>query len=163
MCHQRACAAVSDGHSDQLLTPCMPTHQFVHQMLIFCGFRSVPSQSQVPNSLLKLCSGALFGAQRRVVLPLRGGFQALLSRCTILPIISCSSVALSKCPQMKGQHRPSRVHTGRDAGSVFVSVMSKNPWHSSPCLQRRHLVHKLHSGGFLRHQVGCIIHHPHVM
>ena len=115
------------------LEPCIPTHQFVHQMLIFCGFRSLPSQSQVPDSLLRLCSEALFGAQRRVVLLLRGGFQVLLSGCTILPIISCSSVALSKCFQMVGQHRPTRVHTGRDAGSVFVWVMSKNPWHSSPC------------------------------
>ena len=46
------------------LEPCIPTHQFVHQMLIFCGFRSLPSQSQVPDSLLRLCSEALFGAQR---------------------------------------------------------------------------------------------------
>ena len=145
------------------LEPCIPTHQFVHQMLISCGFRSLPSQSQVPDSLLRLCSEALFGAQRRVVLPLRGGFQALLSGCTILPIISCSSVALSKCLQMVGQHRPTRVHTRRDAGSVFVWVMSKNPWHSSPCPQRRHLVHQLHSGRFLRHQVGYIIHQPHIM
>ena len=143
--------------------PCIPTQQFVHQMLIFCGFRSLPSQSQVLDSLLRLCSEALFHAKRRVVLPLRGGFQALLSRCTILPIISCSSVALSKCLHMVGQHRPTRVHTGRDADSVFVWVMSKKPWHSSPCPQRRRLVHQLHSGRFLRHQVGCIIHHPHVM
>ena len=131
-------------------------------MLIFCGFRSLPSQSQVPDSLLRLCSQALFCAQRRVVLPLRGGFQALLSGCTILPIISCSSVALSKCLQMVGQHRPTRVHTGRDAGSVFVWVMSKNPRHSSPCAQGRRLVHQFRSGRFLCHQVGCIIHHPHL-
>ena len=104
---------------------------------IFCGFRSLPSQSQVPDCLLRLCSEALFGAQRRLVLPLRRGFQALLSRCTILPMISCSSVALSKCLQMVSQHRPTRVHTGRDARSVFVWVMSKNPWHSSPCPQTK--------------------------
>ena len=114
------------------LEPGIRTHQFVHQMLIFCGFRSLPSQSQVPDSLLRLCSEALFGAQRQVVLPLRRGFQALLSGCTILPIISCSSVAVSTCLQMMGQHRTTRVHTARDAGSVFVWVMSKNPWHSSP-------------------------------
>ena len=84
------------------LEPCIPTRQFVHQMLIFCGFRSLPSQSQVPDSLLRLCSEAFFGAQRRVVLPLRGGFQALLSGCTILPIISCSTVALCRYLQMVG-------------------------------------------------------------
>ena len=37
------------------------------------------------------------------------------------------------------------------------------PWHSSPCPQQRRLVHQLHSDRFLRHQVGCIIHHPHVI
>ena len=83
-------------------------------MLILCGFRSLPSQSQVSDSLPRICSEALFGAQRRVVWPLRSVFQALLRGCTILPIISCSSVALSKCLQMVGQHRPIRVHTGRD-------------------------------------------------
>ena len=145
------------------LEPCIPTHRFVHQMLIFCGFRGLSSQSQVPHSLLRLCLEALFGAQRRVVLPLRGGFQALLGRCTILPIISCSSVAVSKCLQMVGQHRPTRVHTGRDAGSIFVWVISKNPWHPSPCPQGRRLVHQVHSGRFLRHQVGCIMHHPHLI
>ena len=145
------------------LQPCIPTQQFVHQMLILCGFCSLSSQSQVPNSLLKLCSEALFGAQRRVVLPLRSGFQRVLSRCSVLPIISCTSVALSKNLQMVGQHRPTRVHTGRHARSVFVWIMSQNPWHSSHCPQRRRLVHQLHSGRFLRHQVGCIIHHPHVM
>ena len=145
------------------LQPCIPTQHFVHQMLIFCGFRSLPSQSQVPDALLRFCSGALFGAQRRVVLPLIGGFQALLDRCTILPIISSSSVAPSKCLHMVGQYRPTKVHTERDAASVFVWVMSKNAWHSSPCPQRRHLVHRLHSGRFLHHQVGCIIHHLHVM
>ena len=30
--------------------PCIPTHQFVHQMLIFCGFCSLPSQFQIPCS-----------------------------------------------------------------------------------------------------------------
>ena len=42
------------------LQPCIPTQQFVHQMLIFCGFRSLPSQSQVPDSLLNLFKEALF-------------------------------------------------------------------------------------------------------
>ena len=109
------------------LEPCIPTHQFVHQMLIFCDFRSLPSQSQVPDSLLSLCSEALFGAQRRVVLPLRGGFQALLSGCTILPIISCSSVALSKCLQMVGQHRPTRVHTGTPPPKIGGRIRPTSP------------------------------------
>ena len=60
------------------LEPCIPTHELVHQMLIFCSFRNLPSQSQVRTSLLRLCSEALFGAQKRVVLPLKTGFQALL-------------------------------------------------------------------------------------
>ena len=117
------------------LQPCIPTQQFVHQMLIFCGFRSLRSPSQVLDSLLKLCSEASFGAQRQKVLPLRGGFETLLSGCTILRIISCSSVALSECLLMVRQHKSTRVHKGRDTGSVFVWVMSKNPWHSSPCPQ----------------------------
>jgi hypothetical protein len=108
-------------------------------------------------SLLRL----LFVVQRRVVLSLRGGMQALLSRCTILPVISCSNVTLSKCLQMVGQHRPTKVHTCKDAVSVFV--MSKNPWHSNLCPQRRRLVHHLYSDTFLCHHVGCIIHRAHVI
>ena len=142
------------------LKPCIPSQKFVLQMLIFYGFRSLPRQTQVPNSLLKLCSEALFGAQRRVVLPRRGCFQALLSGCTILPIISCSSLALSKCLQMMGQHRPIKVHTGRNAGCLghFQKSMALRP-----CPQRRRLVHQLHSGRLLRHQVGCIICHPYLI
>ena len=121
------------------LQPCIPAQNFVH----FLSAQSVPSSRFLAQTL-------------------RGGIPALLSRCTSLPIIACSSVALSKCLQMMGQHRPTRVHTGRDAGSVFVWVMSKNPWHTSPCPQRRRLVPQLHSDRFLCHQVGCIIHHPHV-
>ena len=75
-------------------------------MLIFCSFCSLPSQSQGPDSLLRFCSEALFGAQRQVVLPLRGCFQALLSGCTILSIISCSSFALSRSTWAdQGAHR----------------------------------------------------------
>ena len=40
---------------------------------------------------------------------------------------------------------------------------SKNLWHSSSCPQLRRLVHQMHSDRFLRHQVGCIIHHPHII
>ena len=124
------------------LTTSLPG-DFVHFLRLSQSAQSVPSSRFLAQTL-------------------RGGIQALLSRCTSLPIIACSSVALSKCLQMMGQHRPTRVHTGRDAGSVFVWVMSKNPWHSSPCPQRRRLVHQLHSDRFPCHQVGCIIHHPHV-
>ena len=46
------------------LEPCIPTQRLIHQMLIFSSFRSLPSQSQVADSLLRLCSEALFGAQR---------------------------------------------------------------------------------------------------
>ena len=125
------------------LQPCIPAQNFVHFLRLSQCAPSVPSSR--------------FFAQT-----LKGGIQALLSRCTSLPIIACPSVALSKFFQMMDQHRPTRVHTRRDAGSVFVWVMSKNPWHCSPCPQRRRLVHQLHSDRFLCHQVGCIIHHPHV-
>ena len=80
-------AAVSASHSDQLLRTLHSTHPFLHYMLIFCSFCCLPSQSQRSDSLLRLCLEALFGAQSRVVLPRRGCFQALLSGCTILPII----------------------------------------------------------------------------
>ena len=123
---------------------CIPAQHFQHVVRLSQSAQSVPSSKFFAHTL-------------------RGGIQALLSRCTSLPIIACSSVALSKCLQIMGQHRPTRVHTRRDAGSVFVWVMSKNPWHSSPCPQRRRLVHQLHSDRFLCHQVGCIIHHPHVI
>ena len=42
----------------------IPTRPFLHYMLIFCGYRNLFSQSQVPDSFLRLCSEALFGAQR---------------------------------------------------------------------------------------------------
>ena len=95
LCHPSACAAVSATHSDQLLRTLHSTHPFLHYMLIFCSFCCLPSQSQRSDSLLRLWLEALFGAQSRVVLPRRGCFQALLSGCTILPIISCSIFALS--------------------------------------------------------------------
>ena len=141
------------------LKRCIPAQQFLHFLRLSRSAQSVPSS----RFLAQLCSEALFGAQRGVVLPPGSSFQALLNWCTILPITSCSSVAFPKCLQMVGQHRPTRVHTRRDAGSVFVWVMSKNPWHSSPCPQQRRLVHQLHSDRFLRLQLGCIIHHPHVI
>ena len=125
------------------LQPSIPAQNFVHFQRLSQSAQSVASSRFLAHTL-------------------RGGIQALLSRCTSLPIIACSSVALSKRLQMMGQHRPTRVHTRRDAGSVFVWVMSKNPWHSSPCPQRRRLVHQLHKDRFPWHQVGCIIHHPHV-
>ena len=115
--HVRACAAVSASHSDQLLRTLHSTLPFLHDMLIFCSLCCLPSQSQRSDSLLKLCLEALFGAQSRVALPRRGCFQPLLSGCTILPIISCSSFARFKYLQ---------VHTGSDAASVFVWHFQKS-------------------------------------
>ena len=100
LCHPRAGAAVSAGHSDQLLITLHSTHPFLHYMIIFCSVCYLPSLSQRSKSLLKLCLEALFGAQSRVVLPRRAFFQTLVSGWTILSIISCSSFALSKYLQM---------------------------------------------------------------
>ena len=148
---------------DQLLKTLHPNTSArasnAHFLRLSHSAQSVPSSRFLAQTLFKSivwCTKTTSFASGR-------GFQTLLSECTILLIISCSSVALSKCLQIVGQHRPTRVHTGRDAGFEFLWVMSKNPWHSSPCPQRRRLVHQLHSGRFLRHQVGCIMHHPHVM
>ena len=77
----------------------------------------------------------------------------LLSGCTILSIISCSSFALSKYLQMVVNLGPP---IGRDAGSVFVWHV-QNPRHFSPSPQGRRLVHHLHSGRSQRHQLGYII------
>ena len=115
--HPRACAAVSASHSDQLLRNLHSTHPFLHYMLIFCSLCCLPSQSQRSDCLLKRCLEALFGAQSRVALPRRACFQPLLSGCTILPIISCSSFARFKYLE---------VHTGRDAASVFVWHFQKS-------------------------------------
>ena len=117
LCHPRACAAVCASHSDQLLRTLHSTHPFLHYMLIFCSLCCLPSQSQRSDCLLKLCLEALFGAQSRVALPHRACFQPLLSGCTILPIISCSSFARFKYLE---------VHTGRDAASVFVWHFQKS-------------------------------------
>ena len=78
------------------LQPCIPAQNFVHFLRLSQSAQSVPSSRFLAQTLRG---------------PLRGGIQALLSRCTSLPIIACSSVALSKCLQMMGQHRPTRVHT----------------------------------------------------
>ena len=130
LCHPCACAAVSasDSDSDQLLRTLQSTHPFLHYMLVFCSFCCLPSQSQRSDSLLRLCLEALVGAQRRVVVPRRGCFQALLSGCIILLIISCSSFALSKYLQMV-------VNIGRPRCTkggmlvLYLFGMSKNPRH----------------------------------
>ena len=114
-------------------------------MLIFCSFCCLPSQSQRSDSLLGLCLEALFGAQRRVVLPCRGCFQALLSGCTVLPLISCSSFALSKYLQMAVNMDGPRCTQGGML-VLYLFGMSKNTRHFSPSPQGRRLVHHLHSG-----------------
>ena len=156
LCHPRACAAVSASHSDQLLRTLHSTHPFLHYMLIFCSFCCLPSQSQHSDSLLKLCLEALFGAQSRVALPRRGCFQALLSRCTILPIISCSSFARFNYLQMAVNMDGPRCTQG---GMLVLHLfgISKNPRHFSPFPQGRRVVHHLHSGMSRRHQVGYIV------
>ena len=125
-------------------------------MLIFCSFCCLPSQSQRSDSLLKLCLEALFGAQSRVALPRRVCFQALLSGCTILPIISCSSFARSKYLQMAVNMDGPRCAQGGML-VLYLFGISKNPRHFSPSPQGRRLVHHLHSGMSRRHQVGYII------
>ena len=143
-------------HSDQLLRTLHSTHPFLHCMLIFCSFCCLPSQSQRSDSLLRFCLEALFGAQSRVALPRRGCFQAILSGCTILPIISCSSFALSKYLQMAvNMDGPWCTQGGMLV--LYLFGMSKNPRHFSLSPQGRRLVHHLHSGMFRRHQVGYII------
>ena len=82
------------------LQPCIPAQNFVHFLRLSQSAQSVPSSRFLAQTIIR-CT-------KTSSLPLRGGFQALLSRCTSLPIISCSSVALSKCLQMMGQHRPTR-------------------------------------------------------
>ena len=47
LCHPRACAAVSDSHSDQLLRTLHSTNPFLHYMPIFCSLQSAQS---VPSS-----------------------------------------------------------------------------------------------------------------
>ena len=156
LCHPRAGVAVSASHRDQLLRALHSTHPFLHHMLIFCSFCCPPSQSQHSRSLLKLCLDALFGAQSRVALPRRGCFQALLSGCTILPIISCSSFAHFKYLQMAVNMDGPRCTQGGML-VLYLFGISKNPRHFSPSPPERHLVHHLHSGMSRRHQVGCII------
>ena len=120
------------------------------------GRLSGGSCAQRSDSLLRLCLEALFGTQSRVALPRRGCFQALLSGCTILPIISCSSFAVSKYLQMAVNMDGPRCTQGGML-VLYLFGMSKNPRHFSPSPQGRRLVHHLHSGMSRRHQVGYII------
>ena len=133
----------------------VPTQQFVHQMFIFCGFCTLPCPSQFRSE-------TFFGAQRRVVLPLRGSFQALPRRCTNLGIISWSTVALSQCLQIVGQHRSTRAHTRREwcciclghiPKSMAVGPLSTTIASCAPFAQWQVPTPSL----------GSIIHHPHVI
>ena len=125
-------------------------------MLIFCSFCCPPSQSNCSGSLLKLCLEASFGAQSRVALPRRVCFQALLSGCTDLLIISCSSFARSKYLQMAVNKDGPRCAQGGMLVLYFFNI-SKNPQHFSPSPQGRGLVHHLPSSMSRHHPVGFII------
>ena len=156
LCQPCASAAVSASNSDQPLRTLHSTHLLLHDMLIFCSPCCLPSQSQRSNSLLKLCLEALFGAQSRVALPRRGCFQALLSGCTILRIISCSSLARFKYLQMAVNMDGPRCTEGGML-VLYLFGISKNLGHFSPFPQGRRLVHHVHSGMSRHHQVGYII------
>ena len=131
-CHSRGCAAVSDNHSYQLPTTLNPGTKF-------CAFSAAFAVCLVSPKFQIPCSES-----ERWYSSTTQSVHKFAHNCI-------RNVPLSKCLQMMGQHRPTRVHTERHADSVFVWVMSKNPWHSSPRLQRRHFVHQLHSDTFLCH------------
>ena len=95
-CHQRAWAALSASHSDQLLRTGHSTHPYLHYAQIFFCFCCLLSQSERSESFLKLSAEALFGAQRQLVSSGRGCFQAPLSRCIVWGIMACSSFGVSK-------------------------------------------------------------------
>ena len=129
LCHPRACAAVSHSHSDQVVRTLHPntcvSTLCANFLYAFAISRLFPSSRFLAQTLLT----NTIRCTKTGCSPLGDYFQALLSGCTILPMISCSSFALSKCLQVVGQHRRTRVHTGRDASSVFVWVMSENRRH----------------------------------
>ena len=93
---------------------------FLRYMLTFCSFCCLPRQSQHSDSLLTICLEALFVGPRRWVLPGRGCFQALLSGCTIFAHNFMLKFCSFQISSDGGQHEQTKVHTRRDAGSVFV-------------------------------------------
>ena len=66
--------------------------------------------------------------------------QALLS-AQFGPELHAQVVALSKCPQMISQHVRTMVHTGMDAGSVFLKVVPfstrKTSWASFVAFEKK--------------------------
>ena len=66
--------------------------------------------------------------------------QALLS-AQFGPEFHAQVVALSKCPQMISQHVRTMVHTGMDAGSVFLKVVPfstrKTSWASFVAFEKK--------------------------
>ena len=66
--------------------------------------------------------------------------QALLS-ALLCPEFLAQVVALSKCPQMISQHVRTMVHTGMDAGSVFLKVVPfstrKTSWASFVAFEKK--------------------------
>ena len=156
LCHPPPCAAVFASHIDQFLTTLHSSHPFLHCMLNSCSICCLSRQSQRSDSLRRLCLEALFGAQSRLALPRRGCFQAILSGCTILPIISRLSFARFKHLHMAVNMQGSRCTQGGML-VLYLFGISKNPRHFNPSPQGRRLVHHLHSGMSRRHQVGYII------
>ena len=64
----------------------------------------------------------LLGGGRDPIGQMHYSVQALLS-AQFGPEFHAQVVALSKCPQMISQHVRTMVHTGMDAGSVFLKVV----------------------------------------
>ena len=66
--------------------------------------------------------------------------QAMLS-AQLGPEFHAQVVALSKCPQMISQHVRTMVHTGMDAGSVFLKVVPfstrKTSWASFVAFEKK--------------------------
>ena len=104
-----------------------------------------PQRAQKQGQQRSVVAASAPGAQSRVALPRRGCFQALLSGCTILPIISCSSFARFKYLQMAVNMDGPRCTQGGMLVAYLFGI-SKNPRHFSSSPQGRRLVHHLHSG-----------------
>ena len=153
-------AAVSDSRSDQLLRTLHPNTSvpalYAHFLLLLQSAQSVPSSRFLAQTLFRgiirctktsgFASYRLFSSTTQWVYNVAHNFM-----------LKFSSFQMSSdgC-----QHGRTRVHTGRDAGSVFVWVMSKNPRHFSPSTR------KASCASFAQRQVPTPtsgLHHLHLM